>query len=199
VLRSFRDKETEAIWNRRRSRALDPPAQRVAWRKLAMLDAAEALSDLLVPPGNRLEKLTGDRGGQYSIRINRQWRICFRWSDAGPEDVEIVDYHWEGDVMTTETIMPPVHPGEILLEEFLEPLSVSQYQLAREIRVPARRINEIVHGQRRISADTALRLARYFGTSERFWLNLQARYDLEIEKDRLGGSLDEIRPLSAAS
>ena len=100
--------------------------------------------------------------------------------------------------MATETIMPPVHPGEILLEEFLDPLSVSQYRLARDIRVPARRINEIVHGQRRISADTALRLARYFGTSERFWINLQARYDLEIEKDRLGGSLDEIRPLSAA-
>jgi addiction module HigA family antidote len=96
-------------------------------------------------------------------------------------------------------VLSPVHPGEILLEEFLDPLSVSQYQLARDIQVPARRINEIVHGQRRISAGTALRLARYFGTSERFWINLQARYDLEIEKDRLGGSLDEIRPLSAAS
>jgi antitoxin HigA-1 len=76
---------------------------------------------------------------------------------------------------------------------------VSQYQLAKEIRVPARRVNEIVHGQRRISADTALRLARFFGTSERFWINLQSRYDLEIEKDRLGDALDGIRPLSAAS
>lgn len=101
--------------------------------------------------------------------------------------------------METGTIMPPVHPGEILLEEFLKPLEVSQYQLAKEISVPARRINEIVHGQRRISADTALRLARYFGTSERFWMNLQTRYDLEIEKDRLGDALDEIHPLSAAS
>jgi antitoxin HigA-1 len=98
----------------------------------------------------------------------------------------------------TETVMPPVHPGEILLEEFLDPLGVSQYQLARSIRVPARRINEIVHGQRRVSADTALRLARYFGTSERFWVNLQARYDLELEKDRLRSVLDEIQPLSAA-
>jgi antitoxin HigA-1 len=101
--------------------------------------------------------------------------------------------------MAVETVMPPVHPGEILLEEFLRPLDVSQYQLAKELGVPARRINEIVHGQRRISADTALRLARYFGTSERFWMNLQARYDLEIEKDRLGAALDGIRPLSAAS
>ena len=100
--------------------------------------------------------------------------------------------------MATDVIMPPVHPGEILLEEFLEPLHVSQYQLAKGLSVPPRRINEIVHGQRRISADTALRLARYFGTSERFWMNLQVRYDLEVEKDRLGDSLEEIQPLSAA-
>jgi toxin HigB-1 len=93
VLRSFRDKDTEAIWRRQRSRRLDGPVQHVAWRKLAMLDAAETLTDLLIPPGNRLEKLTGDRAGQYSIRINQQWRICFVWSDAGPEDVEIVDCH----------------------------------------------------------------------------------------------------------
>jgi addiction module HigA family antidote len=101
--------------------------------------------------------------------------------------------------MATNTIMPPVHPGEILLTEFLEPLEVTQYQLAKAVDVPARRINEIVHGQRRVTADTALRLARFFGTSERFWMNLQARYDLEIEKDRLGTALDEIHPLSAAS
>jgi addiction module HigA family antidote len=101
--------------------------------------------------------------------------------------------------MAADTVMAPVHPGEILMEEFLEPLAVSQYQLAKEIGVPARRINEIVHGQRRISADTSLRLARFFGTSERFWINLQSRYDLEVEKDRLGDALDGIRPLTAAS
>jgi addiction module HigA family antidote len=101
--------------------------------------------------------------------------------------------------MAADIVMAPVHPGEILLEEFLTPLTVSQYKLAKEIRVPARRINEIVHGERRISADTALRLARFFGTSERFWINLQARYDLEVEKDRLGDALEGIRPLSAAS
>jgi addiction module HigA family antidote len=101
--------------------------------------------------------------------------------------------------VTAEPIMAPVHPGEILLEEFLKPLEVSQYRLAKETGVPPRRINEIVHGQRRISADTALRLARYFGTSERFWMNLQIRYDLEIERDRLGAALDQIHPLSQAS
>ena len=100
--------------------------------------------------------------------------------------------------MAADTVMAPAHPGEILLEEFLKPLAVSQYRLAKEIGVPARRVNEIVHGQRRISADTALRLARFFETSERFWINLQSRYDLEIEKDRLGDALDGIRPLTAA-
>jgi addiction module HigA family antidote len=91
--------------------------------------------------------------------------------------------------------MPPIHPGEILAEEYLSPLGVTQHRLAVAIGVPPRRINEIVHGKRRISADTALRLARFFGTSERFWMNLQARYDLEAERDRLAPILDEIRPL----
>jgi addiction module HigA family antidote len=85
----------------------------------------------------------------------------------------------------------PVHPGEILLEEFLKPLGISQYRLAGDIGVHPRRINEIVHGNRAITADTALRLSRYFGLSERFWLNLQARYDLEVEKDRLEGRLEK--------
>ncbi|MHB0958185.1 MAG: HigA family addiction module antitoxin [Pirellulaceae bacterium] len=84
----------------------------------------------------------------------------------------------------------PIHPGEILLEEFLDPLGISQYRLAKDISVPSRRINEIVRGQRSITADTALRLARFFRTTERFWLNLQIRYDLELEKDRLGDRLD---------
>jgi addiction module HigA family antidote len=88
------------------------------------------------------------------------------------------------------TKLPPIHPGEILLEEFLRPMEISQYRLARSISVPPRRINEIVHGKRNIMADTALRLSRFFGTSERFWLNLQLRYDLEVEKDRLGDRLD---------
>ncbi|GJQ22246.1 MAG: HigA family addiction module antidote protein [Planctomycetia bacterium] len=93
--------------------------------------------------------------------------------------------------------MTPVHPGEILLEEFLEPMGISQYKLAKDISVPPRRINEIVQGKRSITADTALRLSRYFGLSERFWLNLQSRYDLEIEKDRLDARLvKEVRVLT---
>jgi addiction module HigA family antidote len=86
--------------------------------------------------------------------------------------------------------LPPVHPGEVLLEEFLGPMGISQYRLAKDIAVPPRRINEIVHGTRAVSADTALRLARYFGTSERFWLNLQAQYDLDLERDRMGDRIE---------
>ncbi len=93
MIRSFRDKETERIWRRQRVRQLDDSTQRIALRKLLMLDAAEVLGDLRVPPGNRLEKLKGDRAGSYSIRVNQQWRICFNWFDAGAEDVELVDYH----------------------------------------------------------------------------------------------------------
>ncbi|MFC1539861.1 HigA family addiction module antitoxin [Gemmatimonadota bacterium] len=95
----------------------------------------------------------------------------------------------------TEKVYPPVHPGEILLEEFLEPLGISQYRLAKDINVPIPRINAIILQRRGISADTALRLARYFETTEQFWLNLQARYELECAKDELGTSLDDDIPM----
>ena len=93
MLRSFRHKDTELVWQRQTVRKLDQPNHRMALRKLLILDAADALGDLRVSPGNRLEKLRGDRADMYSIRINRQWRICFRWTPAGPEDVEIVDHY----------------------------------------------------------------------------------------------------------
>lgn len=93
MIRSFRDRGTERIFRRERSRRLSPGVQRVALRKLVILDAAESLEDLRVPPGNRLEKLSGDRAGQHSIRINDRWRICFVWKDGDAYDVEITDYH----------------------------------------------------------------------------------------------------------
>jgi addiction module HigA family antidote len=96
--------------------------------------------------------------------------------------------------------LAPVHPGEVLLEDFLKPLGLSQYRLAKALTVPPRRINEIVHAKRGVSADTALRLARFFGTSERFWLNLQNAYDLDVERDRLGARLStEVEVLRRAS
>jgi addiction module HigA family antidote len=96
------------------------------------------------------------------------------------------------------TKLAPIHPGEVLMEDFIGPLGITQNKLAVSIGVPPRRINEIVHGQRRISADTALRLGRYFGTSAQFWINLQSHHDLEVEQDALGDALDAIRPLQTA-
>ena len=94
--------------------------------------------------------------------------------------------------------LAPIHPGEVLMEDFIEPLGITQHKVAVAIGVPPRRINEIVHGKRRITADTALRLSRYFGTTDLFWINLQNRYDLEVARDNLGSALDAIRPLRSA-
>lgn len=100
----------------------------------------------------------------------------------------------------TKPKLAPIHPGEILLKDFLEPMGISQYRIAHDISVPPRRINEIVHGTRAITADTALRLSRYFSTTDRFWLNLQTRFDLEAQKDILGDRLEkEVIVLAKAS
>lgn len=93
MIKSFRDKETERLFSRQFLRGFPPELHRMAWQKLAILDAAERLDDLRVPPGNRLEKLSGIRKGEYSIRINDQWRVCFRWREGNAYDVEITDYH----------------------------------------------------------------------------------------------------------
>ena len=93
MLQSFGDKTTERVWRRETVRSFDSELLRSAIRKLLILDAAEELNDLTIPPGNKLKKLKGDRVGQHSLRINQQWRICFRWTSSGPEDVSIVDYH----------------------------------------------------------------------------------------------------------
>ena len=93
MIRSFRDRETRTVWNGERAKRLPADIQEVALRNLRLINAAQRLNDLRAPPGNRLELLAGDRAGQCSIRINQQWRICFRWADGEAEDVEICDYH----------------------------------------------------------------------------------------------------------
>jgi toxin HigB-1 len=90
---SFKDRDTRSVWNRLTVRRFGPDVQKVAWRKLACLNAAERIGDLAVPPGNKLEKVKGERAGQYSIRVNDQYRICFKWVETGPKDIELVDYH----------------------------------------------------------------------------------------------------------
>ena len=104
----------------------------------------------------------------------------------------------KGTKMAEKKIMTPVHPGELLREEFLSPMGITPYRLAKDIGVPAQRIHELVHERRGVTADTALRLSRYFGMSEGYWMNAQKHYELEVEKDRLGAELEDIRPLTAA-
>jgi addiction module HigA family antidote len=146
---------------------------------------------LRVPPGNRLEALKADRQGQHSIRINDQWRIFL----SGMRE----DRPMSKSSTTTarSTLLPNPHPGEILLEEFLKPMSLSQNALARAVHVPPRRINEVVLGKRNVTADTDLRLARYFGLSEGFFLGLQMDYDLMQRRREIDSDLKSIRPRAA--
>jgi addiction module HigA family antidote len=183
VIRSFRDRDTERLWHRERVGSFDSRVLRTALRKLAILDAAVNLEDLRVPPDNRLEALKGDRRGQHSIRINVQWRICL----PGPTPARKASRSWTtAEEVNEMSKLAPIHPGEVLMEDFIEPLGITQHKVAVAIGVPPRRINEIVHGKRRITADTALRLSRYLGTTDLFWINLQNRYELEVQRDALG-------------
>ena len=192
MIRSFKCKNTEALSKGNYVKQFSNIAK-IARRKLRQLEIAGRLDDLRVPPGNHLEALKGNRSGQHSIRINDQWRVCFRWTDVGAENVEIVDYHRGVSIMKK---LEPITPGEILLEEFLKPMGLSQYRLAKEIDVPAQRISEIVSGKRSITADTDLRLCRFFGLSNGYWLRAQAAHDTEVAERTLGPSLKKIKPRS---
>lgn len=123
-----------------------------------------------IPRGNRLEALKGDRRGQRRLRS-----------------------------LTTTDKLPPVHPGEILMEDFLKGMGITQHKLAVSIGVPPRRINEIVHGKRAVTADTALRLAKFFEMSPQFWLGLQAQYDLDVAEDKILSEIERIQPVQAVS
>jgi addiction module HigA family antidote len=140
------------------------------------------LGDLRSPPGNRLEALAGDRKGQHSIRINDQFRVCLVWTTEGPAEAEIVDYHYSrrGRQMTKK--LKPMHPGEVLREEFLVPLKMSAGALAKVCGLPRTRIERIASEQTGITADTALRLGKALGTTAQLWLNLQIDHDVQVAK-----------------
>ena len=162
-----------------------------------MLDDAERLEDLAAVPGNRLKALGGDRKGQHSIRINGESASSGAKAPrkASRSSIIISEAH---NSMTNKDRLPPIHPGEILREEFLGPLRMSADQLALALRVPATRINDIVNEKRGITADTALRLSRYFGTTPRFWMNMQSSWELEVAEDQLGYAVRrEVLPRTA--
>jgi addiction module HigA family antidote len=196
VIKGFRCADTRALFETGKSKRFGAILT-VATRKLTQLDAAATLEFLKSPPGNHLEVLKGDRKGQQSIRINDQWRICFRWTTAGPEDVEIADYHGRSMAMRIRNGMRPLHPGEVLREDFLRPAGLTANALAKALHVPAPRVNDIVRERRGVSADTAMRLARYFGGDARSWLNLQAIYDLRLAEIANARKIErEIMPIA---
>lgn len=205
MIQSFADKTTAAIFIGLEVRRIPREIQQRAAEKLALLNAAHKIDDLRVPPGNRLEKLSGDRAGQWSIRINNQWRVCFIFENGNVYDVEIVDYHEEIDMsirieefattnfseVATGQPLRPVKPGDILLHDFMEPLGLSANALATALHVPTNRITGILSASRGISADTALRFAHYFGTTPQFWVNLQSNYELRLAEAKVGHRIRE--------
>jgi addiction module HigA family antidote len=179
------------IWSGRRSRKLPADIQNVALRKLRLLNQARVLNDLRVPPGNRLEALKADRWDSIrSASTINGASVSFGMRE---------DRHMSRSSTTTArgALLRNPHPGEILLEEFLKPMDLSQNGLARAVHVAPRRINEIVLGKRDITADTDLRLARYFGLSEGFFLGLQMDYDLMQRRREIDRDLKAIRPRAA--
>ncbi len=221
MIRSFRDKATALVFAGELPQGMARDLAVAARRKLAALDAAEHVEDLRVPPGNRLEALRGNRAGQHSIRINRQWCIVFAWREDGAHAVEIVNYTEPGrtemakrqlisrddldggrvdfSATTTGERLPPVHPGAILRHDFMEPTGLTAHALALALRVPANRITAILAGERAVTAETALRLARHFGTGAGFWLNLQKAYELDVAERAVGERIRaEVMPRAAA-
>ena len=191
MIQSFADAETRLIWSGRQSRRLPPDIQPVALRKLRLLNQARVLNDLRVPPGNRLEALKADRQGQHSQGST----IAGGSVLSGTREDQLVS---KSSITTAKAaLLPNPHPGEILLEDFLKPLELSQNALARAVHVPPRRINEVVLGKRDVTADTDLRLARYFGLSEGFFLGLQMDYDLMQRRREIDSDLKSIRPRAA--
>ncbi len=175
AIRTFKCANTGALFGLQRV-ARFANIERPALRKLKQLDLARRIEDWRAPPANRLEQLKGDRAGQR----RRDRGLSLRQNDMSRK-------------------LKPVSPGEMLAEEFLKPLGMSNYRLAKEIDVPAQRIGEILAGKRAITADTDLRLCRFFGLSDGWWLRLQADYDTEVAKASLAKTLAKIRPWKEAA
>jgi addiction module HigA family antidote len=197
VIRSFRSKETERLWLREPTRSY-AGFETIAKRKLDQLNAATSLFDLAAIPGNHFKPLAGDRLGQYGIRINNSGASVSSGETGTPTRSKLLTTIGE-EMARKPTKLAPIHPGETLLEDFMKPLRLSANRLAIELHVPVTRINDIAHGRRSITADTALRLARYFGMSAEFWVGLQSNYDLEVAKDASAALVEsQVKPRQAA-
>jgi antitoxin HigA-1 len=191
MIQSFADPEAELIWSGRRSRKLPADIQNVALRKLRLLNQARVLGDLRVPPaiGSKHSERTVGDSIRFGSMINGGSALSGMREDRRMSK--------SSTIMPRSGLLHNPHPGEILLEEFLKPMGLSQNALARAVHVAPRRINEIVLGKRDVTADTDLRLARYFGLSEGFFLGLQMDYDLMQRRREIDRDLKNIRPRAA--
>jgi addiction module HigA family antidote len=202
VIKTFADRQTEELFRTGKAKKLPAAVARRALRKLEAIHAAHQVSDLKVPPGNRLHTLKGDRAGQHSISVNDQWRICFRFADGDADDVEICDYHQEKLRMTILNTKPlerrPIHPGEILREDFVPEYPLSVTALAEALGVSRQSVNELLRERRAVSPEMALRLGKLFGTSPEFWLNLQRNVDLWDAARGLEHEIEHIHPLQVS-
>jgi antitoxin HigA-1 len=193
VIRSFRDRATESVWMGEFVKRFTGIEQQ-ALRKPDMLHHARDLNDLRTPPANRLEALVGDRGDniRFALTINGASAL------GGPRRVQLMSKSSTTNKGVATPNRVTTHPGEVLGEEFLKPLRLSVNALALALRVPATRIGAIVKGERSVTADTALRLARFFGTSAEFWINLQAMHDLTKARMQNGVAIErDVQPRAA--
>ncbi len=179
MIRSFLCRETEKIFNREISNEIPEEIQRNALIKMRMLNRAYSPRDLKTPPKNKFELTRYGNKSKYSIPVGGNWKLRFSFTGTDFSDLELLSSE-EETFEVKRNIFKPVHPGEILEKEFLTPLKLSQNKLAVSIGVPPRRINEIVLRKRKITADTAIRLGKYFNTSPEFWLGLQTDYELDV-------------------
>lgn len=202
MIRTFADRLTEELYLTGRARKFPPEIARRAACTLEYIHLASRLDDLKIPRGNRLHILSGDRKGQYSIAINDQWRICFRFVDGDAYDVEVCDYHGRARAMAIvndkEMKRRPTHPGEMLREDYLPDYGLSVSALAKAVGVSRQSINELLRERRAASPAMALRLARLFGNSPEFWMNAQRAVDLWDAAQDVGKEVAKIEPLDAA-
>jgi addiction module HigA family antidote len=197
VIKGFADKETAKVFSGQHSRKLPVEIQRTALRKLLMLDATPSLGTLRVPLAiiSRRSNMTA---------LDSTASVSTNSGVSASSGGTVTPTKLKSPIITREEKMtardiPPIHPGEILKEEFLEPLDVSAYRLAKGTHIPQDRVSNILRGKRSITADTALRLGRFFGVEPQFWLNLQTRYDLDMAAETIGKQIEsEITPLQSA-
>lgn len=200
MIESFASAETERLFETKNSRRLSPKILKSALMRLTQPHAAVEVDDLRMPPSNRLEALTSDLAGKWSIHVNDRWRLYFRFGHGHAYDVAMLDYHLGVTKMTAKNPvdgLPAIHPGEIL-RETLQDLAMTRSAFADAIGVSPMRVSHLLKGDCPVTAKLALRLGRALGQPPQRWLNLQSAYDLKLAQIEMKDSLKDVRILAGA-